>query len=306
MSKSGQMFGLLGLLILIWGLSWPVMAIGLAYCPPIWFSTLRLIGAAALIFIIMGLTRQLVIPDKKDFPLIFSIGFLQIGLFVMLITLGLEYVPPGRSAIIAYTSPIFVTPVAVWFFSERLTKMKIIGLLLGLMGIVSLFMPWELNWHDKHILLGNALLLLSAIIWSAAMLHIRYGKWHRPSHQLLPWQFLVSIIPNIIMAFYLDPHPVIHYMAPGFWWSMGFTAVLASLAGFWMIIVITRFLPAITISLLLLAVPVVGLLSSAVMTGEKLSFSIIVSFIFIIGGLVFVSLPNSRQSKTGAAGSAPT
>lgn len=296
MTKSIQMFILLGLLILIWGIGWPMIAIGLPYCPPIWYGTLRLGLSAVLIFIVMGLMGQLVMPNKKDIPLIFSIGFLQIGLFVMLITLGLEYVPPGRSAIIAYTSPIFVTPIAVLFFNEKLTKFKIIGLILGLVGIVSLFTPWELDWHNQQILLGNGLLLLSAIVWSATMLHIRYAKWHRPSHHLLPWQFLISVIPNALMAMYLDPHPVIR-LTPVFWGSLAYTTILSSLIAYWLIIVITRNLPVITTSLLLLAVPVVGLLSSAIMTGEKLSLSIIISFVFIISGLVFVSLPRHQKSQ---------
>ncbi len=294
MSKSVHMFILLGILILIWGIGWPMISIGLPYCSPIWYGTIRLIFATLLIFMAMGLTRQLVIPDKRDLPLIFSLGFLQIGFFVMLITLGLEYVPPGRSAIIAYTSPIFVTPIAVLFFRERLTRMKTIGLILGLMGIISLFMPWELDWHNKYLLLGNGLLLLSAIVWSAAMLHIRYAKWHRPSHHLLPWQFLVSIIPNVLMAFYLDPHPVIHWV-PALLWSLTYVIVLASLIAYWIMITVARNLPVITTSLLLLAVPVVGLFSSALMTHEKLSLNIMISFIFIISGLVFVSLPNSQK-----------
>jgi drug/metabolite transporter (DMT)-like permease len=295
MSKTFQMTILLILLILIWGVGWPMMAIGLPYCPPIWYSTIRLGLAAVMMFIIMGLAGQLVMPDKKDLPLVLSIGLLQIGLFVMLITLGLEYVSPGRSAIIAYTSPIFVAPIAVLFFHEKLTTFKIIGLVLGLIGIVSLFLPWELNWHDWHILLGNGLLLLSAIVWSIAMLHIRYAKWHRPSHHLLPWQFLVSIVPNVLMAFYLNPHPVIK-LTKFFYVSMSYTVILSSLAAYWLIIVITRYLPVITTSLLLLAVPVVGFLSSAVMTGENLSLSIIMSFIFIISGLAFISLPNNPKA----------
>jgi drug/metabolite transporter (DMT)-like permease len=120
MSKTAQMVILLVILVLIWGLSWPLMSEGLKYCPPIWFATIRLVIAVVVIFAVFGATKQLVLPNKRDFPLIFSIGFLQIGLFVMFITLGLEYVEPGRSAIIAYLSPFFVTPIAVIFFGEKL------------------------------------------------------------------------------------------------------------------------------------------------------------------------------------------
>ena len=290
MSKTAQMGLLLTLLILIWGISWPVMSMGIQYCPPIWFAAIRLTLAVIIIFSVFGATKQLIIPHKKDLPLIFSIGIFQIGFFTMLITLGLEYVAPGRSAIIAYLSPFFVTPITVLFFRESLSKAKIIGLLLGTVGIILLFSPWQVNWHDSHVLLGNGLLLLSALVWSAVMIHTRYASWHRASHLLLPWQFLVGAIPNILMAFFLVPHPVIQIHANIFLFSLFYNAVLSSLVAYWLLIMITRYLPVITTSLALLAVPVTGLLASAWLVHERLTPSILTSLGFIIAGLICVGM----------------
>ncbi|HEV2614226.1 MAG TPA: DMT family transporter [Gammaproteobacteria bacterium] len=281
---------LLAILVLIWGISWPIMTEGLKYCPPIWFSTLRLIIAVSVVFAVFGALGQLSLPSKRDLPLIFSIGFFQIGVFEMLITLGLGYVEPGRSAIIAYLAPFFVTPVAVMFFGEELSLGKIAGLLLGGAGIALLFSPWQLNWHDKHILLGNGLLVLSSVVWGAVMLHTRYATWHRATHVLLPWQLLMSVIPNLVMAFILVPHMVIEWHAPMFLFSLLYNALLSSLVAYWLVITITRHLPVITMSLALLAVPVLGLLASAATLGEQLTPSIIMSLVLIVVGLACVSV----------------
>jgi len=289
MSKTVQMGGLLILLILIWGISWPIMSAGLAYCPPIWFAALRFLLAVVIVFVFFGVTKQLILPTKKDFPLIFSIGFFQMGFFVMFITLGLEYVSPGRSAIIAYLSPFFVAPIAVIFFGEELSRGKIAGLVLGAAGIALLFSPWEVNWHDKHVLEGNGLLVLSTMVWAGAMIHTRYATWHRSSHLLLPWQILAGTLPNLLLALVLVPHPVIHFYAPAFLISLFYNAILSSLVGYWLMIIITRNLPVITTSLALLAVPVVGLLASAVMVHEALTASILTSLGLIIAGLACVA-----------------
>jgi len=292
MSKSAQMVMLLILLVLIWGVSWPIMSTALHYCPAIWFSTVRLVIAGVVIFAAFGVTGHLVLPTKRDIPLIITIGFFQIGLFIMLITLGLTYVEPGRSAIIAYLAPFFVAPIAVLFFGEKLSKGKIAGLLLGAVGIVLLFSPWGLDWHNSDILLGNGLLLLSAIVWSGVMLHTRYATWHRESHTLLPWQFVAAIIPNLIAAVILVPHPVIQWSSPIFEFSLFYSAILASCVAYWLIITITRYLPVTTTSLALLAIPVTGLLASAIFVGESLTASILISLGFIITGLVCVSVAN--------------
>jgi drug/metabolite transporter (DMT)-like permease len=295
MPKSSTIVSLLLALILIWGCGWPVITIGLPYCPALWYSTLRLIIATIIVFVAMGLTRQLIIPERKDWPLILSIGLFQIGAFVLLMTVGLEYVAPGRSAIIAYTSPFFVTPIAVFFFNEKLSGGKIAGLILGTAGIALLFSPWEMNWHDQHVILGNGLLLLAAICWSVVMLHTRYAIWHRPSHLLLPWQLLIGTIPNLLLAVWLEPHPVIHWQNPTFLFSLFYMAILATPIAYWIVIVVSRALPVITTSLALLAVPVAGLLSAAWLVGEPLTPSIMISMGLILSGLAFVAL--SQQNK---------
>jgi drug/metabolite transporter (DMT)-like permease len=167
------------------------------------------------------------------------------------------------------------------------------GFILGAMGIALLFSPWELDWHNNDILLGNGLLLLAALAWSAVMIHTRYATWHRASHELLPWQFLMGLIPNFIAAIILVPHPVIQWSSHLFICSLLYNAILSSLVAYWLMVTITRYLPVITTSLGLLGVPVVGLLASAIFVGEPLTMSILISLGLIVAGLACVSVAKS-------------
>ena len=264
MSKTRLAIILLAILSLVWGLGWPMISLGLPYCPALWYGALRFMGATILVF-------------------------LQMGLFVLLFTLGLKYVPPGRSSIIAYLAPLFVTPIAVIFFGEKLTPGKIMGLLLGVAGVFVLFSPWQLNWHDPRLLLGNGLLLLSAVVWSAGMLHIRFAKWHRPSHQLFPWQLLTATIVNVLMAMIFSRHPQINWSHP-LMLSMGYAILFNTVVGYLLSIIITRYLSVVTTSLGLLAIPIVSLLSSAWLVGEKLDAGILTAMGLIIAGLACVAV----------------
>lgn len=287
------------LLVLIWGAGWPAVAIGLPDCPAIWYSAIRLIFATVLVFTVVPLMDRLIFPKRKDLPLIFSIGFFQIGLFVMLITLGMQYVSPGRSAIIAYIFPYFVTPVAVIFFGEKLNLGKSMGLLLGAAGIVLLFSPWSLDWHNKNILLGNGLLVLAALCWAGVMLHTRYTKWHRDSHLLLPWQMLVSTIPSLTAALIFSPHPEIH-LTENFMVSISYSAILSSGVAYWLLIVLSRKLPVITLSLILLTTPVIGLISSAFLVNEKLDSLTLFAVGLILLGLICLLFSRHDTSKQTA------
>ena len=274
-------------LVLIWGLGWPVIKISTQYCPPIWFVTIRLFAALLVVFPLLAFTKNLILPTRKDIPLLLSAGFLQIGLYTLFINIGLMYVPPGRSAILAYATPLIVTPIACIWFGEKLSPLKLIGLLLGLSGIVLLFSPWASNWHDYHVILGNCALLLAAVVWAIALLHFRFSTWHSSPLQLLPWQLLIATIPMVICAMIIEPHPTIIVNYSLIFCAL-YLGVLATAFGYWASMLIAKSLPVCTTSICFLSVPVLGLFSSMLILGEPLTVTISLAFGLILGGLFCV------------------
>ena len=168
---------LLIFVILIWGLNWPINKIGLEYMSPIVFATSRLIIATVSMFLIVILTRNFIWPTRQDLPIILTIGLLQMGIFVLLINVGLHLVEAGRSAILVYTTPIWVTPIAIFIFKEKAGFLKWLGLVLGIAGIIVLFGPWGIKWDNYAALLGNGILLLAAMCWAIAIICARHMKW---------------------------------------------------------------------------------------------------------------------------------
>ncbi len=125
---------------MLWGVNWPIMKIGLAYIDPVWFVVIRMFLGAGLFFAWQLATSGVAVPGRRDVPIILSIGLLQIGLYLVLITVGLRYVPAGRSAVLSYTTPLWVVPGAL-LLGEKLTAARLAGLALGLAGIAVLFEP---------------------------------------------------------------------------------------------------------------------------------------------------------------------
>ena len=103
---------LLALLILTWAVSWPVIKIGVMSMPPIWFATLRYVVASACLFAFVALRRNLVLPPRGDWPLVVVSGALQMGAYSALTALALTMLPPGRASVLAFSTPIWVAPLA--------------------------------------------------------------------------------------------------------------------------------------------------------------------------------------------------
>ena len=119
-SINWRIIGLFAFIILTWGLAWPASKIGLTYLSPAWYTAMRLmIGTVTMMLIVFSLGK-LSLPTQRDLPLIAIIGILQISIFLLLTNVGLTYLPPGRSSLLAYTTPLWVMPAAILFFNENI------------------------------------------------------------------------------------------------------------------------------------------------------------------------------------------
>lgn len=287
---------LLAVVILIWGANWPVLKVALAYISPLWLAAFRLGIAAVCLFVILAATKGRVrLPSRQDMPLVLSISLLQMALFTALINFGLLYVDAGRSAILSYTTPLWVTPAAALFLGERLTVAKVAGVALGMAGVAVMFNPFSFDWNDRDVLLGNGLLLLAALAWAVAILHTRGHNWLAGPLDLAPWQMLIGFLPVLAAAFIVDGPPKIVWSAE-LVAALVYNGPIATAFAFWAVVTVTRMLPAITTSLSFLGVPVVGLLFSAAFLDEGLTADNLTGLGLIVAGVAVVTFTTRPES----------
>ena len=288
---------LLALLVVIWGANWPIMKIGLGHIQPLWFASFRLaLGVVSMAAILLP-QRRLRLPPREDWPVIASIGVLNMGLFMILTNLALQVVPAGRSAILAYTTPLWVAPGAALFLGERLTKGRLMGLGLGLSGLLTLFNPLGFDWSNSDALMGNGLLLLAALIWAGTILHVRGHQWRASPLELAPWQMLIGCLMVTALAVFVEgkPRPDDSFELV---WVMAYNGTLATAFAFWAAVTVNRLLPALTVSLSFLCVPAGGLAFSAMMLGEGLSLTNIAGLTLIVAGVATVALMGVPEKTT--------
>lgn len=285
---------LLVLVILLWGVNWPVMKQVVGHMPPVTFVASRLLMGALSLVIFAAAMRQLRLPSRADLPVILSVGGLQMGGFTLLVTIAVQYVPAGRAGILAYTTPLWVVPLAMIFLKEKVGWAKAGGLVVGLAGVAVLFNPAAFDWTQPPVLLGNGLLMLAALIWACNIVHVRRHRWVGTPLQLAPWQMMLAASIATVAALVTEDQTRID-------WSgqlvvlLIYNGPIATAFCFWAMVTVNRALPAITTSLSVLGVPVVGLLSSAIWLREPLTLTNLVGLGLIGGGLVLVALSERRS-----------
>lgn len=124
-------------LILVWGVGYPIMKIGLTYCPPLLFAGLRAVGGGLLL---TGLAlHHDGLPDLAGtWPALLVSTLFNVLLFFGLSTLSVQLLPAGIASVVLYLQPIFIAGLAHLWLGERLTRTKMAGLLLGFGGVAAI------------------------------------------------------------------------------------------------------------------------------------------------------------------------
>ncbi|WP_336235210.1 DMT family transporter [Achromobacter dolens] len=289
-----QALSLLIVVVLAWGFTWIVSKLLLQYMTPLWAVAARsVVGAAALLVLGVAL-RRVAWPVRADIPVILSVGLLHMGAFAALVSLGLQYVPAGRSVVLAYTTPLWVIPAARVFLGEPIGRGRQLGLALGLLGLAVIFNPLAFDWGNHEAVFGNGLVLLAALCWAANIVYVRAHRWVTPPFELAFWQALLASGVLAAVAWAAEGAPRVLWHAD-LAWLLGYGGVFGIAVAYWAAVNVNRSLPAGVTAIGLLGVPVVGLLCSAALLHEPLSAPLLLGMALIVAGIAAGVLDNERR-----------
>lgn len=290
---------LLGTAVLILGSNWPVMVTALKSVTPVWHAAIRIAGAVVAVFLIGFFTGNLVVPPRRDVPLILSTAIVRLAGVMVLVFIALTLVPAGRASVLVWTSALWTVPIAAVFLGDTMSKQKWTGLMIGLVGVFVISELWNNNWNDRDVVVGTALLLTAALCNASTSVHIRHHQWSIDPLQAMPWQLLVALVPVGGLAFIVDG-------PPHFDWTWKLTAnfayqsIVVSGVAFWAQMIVLRRLSPVSVNLTMMGVPVVGVVSSAIALDEGVSAPLAIGMALVLTGVAVnllwePSAPNSGE-----------
>jgi drug/metabolite transporter (DMT)-like permease len=215
--------------------------------------------------------------------------------YAVLVSVGLLFVPVGRSVVLAYTTPLWVMPGAAVFLGERLTWRRVGGVAVGLVGLAIMFNPFGFDWHDPDAVLGNAVLLAAALLWAGSILHIRGHRWRATPLDLVSWEMLLATVVVAVIAVLFTTVPHVRW-TPSLIALLLYSAIPGSAVAFWAAAVASRNLPAVSTSLGLLGAPVIGVLASGLTLGERPAPSLVAAIVLIVGGIALGTTAAERPA----------
>ncbi len=275
-SFSSTMIPLALLCTFFWGLSYPLVKVGSASFASDG-SIPKLLVFAGVRFLLSGIILAIwnLFRHKKDnaveaFPTrknILYIVVLSATLTIIHYTLmyiGLANCSGSKSSILKQIGILVVIFISGIFFPEdKLTYKKVVGCILGFSGIIICNIPFDLNF----VLLGEGCVILASLSSSAGDMLSKKAVKKADAIFLSAWQQLVGglilTVSGLILGGRLDKPNLSGVLAFG-------GLVLTSIISYTMWMWLAKRYDVSRLALLKLTIPLFGIITSAVLLGEKL------------------------------------
>lgn len=256
------------------------------YLTPFTFIFFRVAGASVL-FTIYHLLFIKEKVKKKDFKLLFFCSLFGVSLNQLLFFKGLDWTSPINGALIMTMTPITVAIASFIILKERLTKLKILGVFLGVLGASTLV----LYGKSIHFKVGDILILLNAFSYAIYLVMVKPLLQKYQPVTILRWIFtfgLIIVIPAVIIE---NPQISFQEFPTKIWWYIAYVVVFVTFLAYLFNAWALKKISSSVVSMYIYLQPVLATVIALVFFKATLSFTQVLAGILVFTGVYFVSRP---------------
>ncbi|HEX4882628.1 MAG TPA: DMT family transporter [Casimicrobiaceae bacterium] len=290
-------------LAVVWGANWPILKLGVTEMAPLTFRAYTLPFAGLGLLAIAKASGESIRVPRALWPLVLLLALFNITGWNGLILFGVQQMPAGRSAILAYTMPVWATLVSLLVLHEPIGRRKGVGLALGMAGMLLLLGEDLANIERRPF--AAMMILAAAFTWACGTVLLRKHKPPIPQNALTGWMMIVGWVPLVIAAPLFDPRWMsqIPSLSGTAWFAIVYNVFMAGTIAHWAWFTIARTLPVAVSSLSSLPVPVVGVFAGMLVLGERPGWPEWTALALVLSALVAVMWPVGNKPPSTAPAS---
>jgi drug/metabolite transporter (DMT)-like permease len=280
-TPAGLMF--LAITSIGWGFNWPVTKYLLSELPPLTLrGTTGVIGASLLAGLAI-LTRQSLRVPRELWPRLGLAAFFNVGCWMVLMGLALLWLPASEAALIAYTMPIWASILAWPILGERPNLLRVISLGMAFAGLAAI-MGGNGFAGTAAKLPGIIMALGGAIGFAVGTVMAKKLPLTLPPLTAAAWQIGIGCLPVAIVGLLVEKADAAAITRLGWILLVYATVVQFCIAYVCWFAALAR-LPATVAAIGTMAVPVIGVVTSAIALHEPLGPGQIAALVFTLAGV---------------------
>jgi drug/metabolite transporter (DMT)-like permease len=270
-----------------WGFNWPVTKFLIGELPPLTLRGLSgVVGALLLAVLALVRGQSLYVPRKMWGRLVLAAA-LNVSGWMVLMGLALLWLPASEAALIAYTMPVWASLIAWPVLGERPTLLRTLALVMAFAGLASIMGGNGIAASEAK-LPGIIMALVGSIGFAVGTVLSKRHPLHLPPIPGAAWQVGLGCLPVAIVGLALETS---HWNAvtPLGWWLLVYSVLGQFCIAYVCWFAALARLPASVAAIGTMAVPVIGVVASALALGEPLGAGQIAALIFTLAGVALAT-----------------
>jgi drug/metabolite transporter (DMT)-like permease len=298
-----QIYLLLVFVMAAWGLNVIATKIIVSHFSPVTITALRVFTAGISVFIILFFLKQIRLPTKKEFIYIFFGGLFNVVGHHYFLSIGLSKTSASNGGLILGLGPLLTTIAAFFFLGNRVTILKILGILLGLTGVS--FIVLEGNGGVSSISLGDLYVFFAILAQAISFVLIKRISSTLDPRLMTGYMMILGSVILFMISLVQEPDGLksIPNGSIGVWMIFLASAVIATAVGHTIYNYALGKVGVAESAIFINLNPFFALVGAVIFLEERISFTQIFGFVFILIGVLFGSgaleefLLNSRQKR---------
>lgn len=270
---------------ILWGSASTATKFGLTSAQPFVIAISRFAIAAFVMLVLAHGILRYRFPSTTDWRKLFWYGLLNVGVYLGLYVLALQYVSAGLAALLVATNPLIITLISAVWLKHPIAKKTLIALLICLLGVIVVSAP--LIDAGLTTIEGILLLLASMLSYSIGAIYFTKTAWG-DLHMLVinGWQTLFGGLLVLPLCIYFY-NPLANSLDTTFWLSTVWLAIPVSITA----VLLWQFLlknDPVKASFWLFLCPVAGFIIASVLLGEPVTILTLIGVVLVVLGLFIV------------------
>jgi drug/metabolite transporter (DMT)-like permease len=270
-----------------WGFNWPVTKYLLGELPPL---TLRgvtgVVGAGLLAGLALLRGQSLRVPPDM-WPRLVMAAALNVGCWMALMGLALLWLPASEAALIAYTMPIWASMLAWPILGERPNLLRVISLVMAFAGLAAIMGGNGLAASMTK-LPGIIMALGGALGFAVGTVLAKKLPLRLPPLSAAAWQIGIGCLPVAIVGLCIEKTDIADLSQLG-WILIVYSTVIQFCVAYVSWFAALARLPASVAAIGTMAVPVIGVVASALALHEPLGPGQIAALAFTLAGVALAA-----------------
>jgi drug/metabolite transporter (DMT)-like permease len=270
-----------------WGFNWPITKYLLSQLPPLTLrGTTGVVGASLLALLAVSRGQNLRVP-RELWPRLVLAAFLNVGCWMVLMGFALLWLPASEAALIAYTMPVWASILAWPILGERPNLLRVISLVMAFAGISAILGG---NGFAASVskLPGMILALGGAIGFAVGAVLAKKLPINLPPVSAAAWQIGIGCLPVALAGLLIENASVAGFSDYD-WLLLSYSTVVQFCVAYVCWFAALARLPASVAAIGTMAVPVIGVVASALALHEPLGIGQIAALLFTLAGVALAT-----------------